>query len=91
MKKCRSQCHYLLRSLKKMKKKKVKMAISKKVLKKNNYWKTMRAVRKNNFNTTNCVDGHVGDIHIAIQFKHTFKILFNMFVRFRTKNYLNCY
>ena len=63
MKKCRSHYHYLLRSLKKKKKKKIKIAISKKVLKNNNYWKTMRAVRRNNFNTTNSVDGHIGGKH----------------------------
>ena len=47
-------------SLKKKKNKKIKIAISKKVLKNNHYWKTMRAVRKNYFNTTNSVDGHIG-------------------------------
>ena len=78
MKKCRSHYHYLLRSLKKKKKKKkIKIAISKKVLKNNNYWKTMRAVRRNNFNTTNSVDGHIGGKHIANHFKQKFKTLFN--------------
>ena len=75
MKKCRSHYHYLLRSLKK--KKKVKMAISKNVLKNNNYWKTLRAVRKNKFNTTGSVDGHVGSKPIANHFKQKFNKLFN--------------
>ena len=65
MKKCRSHYHYLLHSLKKIK---IKIAISKKVLKNNNYWKTMRVVRKNNFNTTNSVDRHIGGKHIANNF-----------------------
>ena len=77
MKKYRSHYHYVLRSLKKKKKKKIKIAISKKVLKNNNYWKTMRAVRRNNFNTTNSVDGHIGGKHIANHFKQKFKTLFN--------------
>ena len=60
MKKCRSHYHYLLRSLKIKEKEKNKDCNFKKVLKNNNYWKTMRAVRRNNFNTTNSVDGHIG-------------------------------
>ena len=75
MKKCRSHYHYLLRSLKKKKKKKVKMSISKNVLKNNNYWKTLRAVRECNFNTTGSVDGHVGSKHIANHFKQKFNKL----------------
>ena len=51
------------------KKKKIKILISKKVLKNNNYWKTMRAVRRNNFNTTISVNGHIGGKHIANHFK----------------------
>ena len=62
---------------KKKKKKKIKIAISKKVLKNNNYWKTMRAVRRHNFNTTNSVDGHIGGKHIANHFKQKIKTLFN--------------
>ena len=38
----------------------MKLAISKNVLKNSNYWKTLRAVRKNNFSTTVSVNGHVG-------------------------------
>ena len=37
----------------------------------------MRAVRKNNFNTTGSVDGHVGRKHIANHFKQKFNKLFN--------------
>ena len=78
IKKCLSYYHYLLRSLKKKKKKKIKMVISKNVLKNNNYWKTLRAVRKkNNFNTTGSVDGHVGSKHIANHFKQKLNKLFN--------------
>ena len=59
------------------KKNNIKSAISKKVLRNNNYWKTMRAARKNNFNTTNSIDGHIGGKHIANHFKHKIKTLFN--------------
>ena len=48
----------------------------KKVLK-NNYLKTMTVVRQNIFNATNCVKRHVGDKHIANQFRYKFKVLFN--------------
>ena len=75
MEKCSPHYDYLLRSLKR--RKIVKMAISKKVLKNNNYWKTMRDVRKNNFNTANCVDGQIGGKHIANQFK----IHLNFFIK----------
>ena len=37
----------------------------------------MRAVRRNNFNTTNSVDGHIDGKHIANHFKQKFKTLFN--------------
>ena len=37
----------------------------------------MRAVRRNNFNTTNSVDGHIGGKHIANHFKQKIKTLFN--------------
>ena len=37
----------------------------------------MRAVRRNNFNTTNSVNGHIGGKHIANHFKQKFKTLFN--------------
>ena len=47
------------------------MAISKNIL------KTLRAVRKNNFNTTGSVDGHVGSKHIANHFKKKINKLFN--------------
>ena len=54
------------------------MAISKNVLKNINYWKTLRAVSKNNFNTTGSVDGHVGSKHIANHFKKKINKLFNI-------------
>ena len=53
------------------------MAISKNVLKNNNYWKTLRAVRKYNFNTTGSVDGHVGSKPIANHFNKKFNRLLN--------------
>ena len=37
----------------------------------------MRAVRRNNFHTTNSVGEHIGGKHIANHFKQKFKTLFN--------------
>ena len=45
----------------------------------------MRAVRKSNFNTTNSVDVHIGDKHIANHFKQKFKTLFNSVGNFDNK------
>ena len=66
MKKCRSYYHYLLRPLIKKKKRKNKDCNFKKGIKSDNYWKTMKVVRKNNFNTANFVDRHIGGKHILL-------------------------
>ena len=68
----------MLRSLKKKKKEKIRISISKKTLKNNNqkYWKSVKSVRKNNFNTTSVVDGHIGNKNIANHFRNKFQTLF---------------
>ena len=61
MKNCRSMYHYKLRALKKRKKSKIRIAVSNKILKNNNNncWKSIKSIRKNNYNTTSVVDGHI--------------------------------
>ena len=58
-------------SIEKTKKKKRKNIISKKVLKETITRKLRKLFEKNNFNTTNSVDGHtcIGGKHIASYFK----------------------
>ena len=41
------------------------------------YWKKVERVRKNNFNTTSVIDGHIGDAEIANHFKDKFRDLYN--------------
>ena len=79
MKKCRSVYHYMLRSLKKKREKNIKVAISKDSLNTNQgtYWKKVECVRKNNFNTTSVIDGHIGDAEIANHFQDKFRNLYN--------------
>ena len=79
MKKCRSVYHYMLRSLKKKQEKNIKVAISKDSLNTNQgtYWKKVECVRKNNFNTTSVIDGHIGDAEIANHFQDKFRNLYN--------------
>ena len=79
MKKTRSTYHYMLRALKKKKHCKIKESVSKSMLKTNNksYWKSSKAIRKNNFNCTNVVDGVEGGSNIANLFKDKYECLFN--------------
>ena len=79
MKKCRSEYHYMLRSLKKEREKNIKVAISKDSLNFNQgtYWKKVECVRKNNFNTTSVIDSHIGDAEIANHFQDNFRNLYN--------------
>ena len=79
MKKTRSTYHYMLRTLKKKKHCKIKESVSKSMLKTNNksYWKSSKAIRKNNFNCTNVVDGVEGGSNIANLFKDKYECLFN--------------
>ena len=79
MRKCRSAYHYKLRSLKKEKLAKIKISVSKTVLKSSSkqYWKTVKLLRKNNYNTTSEVDGNVGNVEIANHFQRKFGLLFN--------------
>ena len=41
------------------------------------YWKKVECVRKNNFNTTSVIDGHIGDAEIANHFQDKFRNLYN--------------
>ena len=55
------------------------MYISKDLLNSNQgtYWKKVECVRKNNFNTTSVIDGHIRDDEIANHFQDNFKDLYN--------------
>ena len=90
MKKCRSVYHYMLRSLKKKRLKNIKVAISKDSLTTNQgtYWKKVECVRKNNFNTTSVIDGHIGDSEIANHFQDKFRNLYNS-VQLLIENWMN--
>ena len=79
MQKCRSDYHYMLRLLKKKKNVKIRTAISQNILSSNNktYWKNVKSIRKNNFNTTSTVDGHSGNVEISNHFQNKFESLFN--------------
>ena len=74
MQKCRSLYHYKLRNLKKQKHAKIKSAVSRKVLKSStkDFWKSVKSLRKNNFNTTSVVDGYIGNVEIANHFQKKF-------------------
>ena len=69
----------MLRALKKKKHCKIKESVSKSMHKTNNksYWKSSKAIRKNNFNCTNVVDGVEGGSNIANLFKDKYECLFN--------------
>ena len=41
------------------------------------YWKKVECVRKNNFNTTSVIDGHIGGAEIANHFQDKFRDLYN--------------
>ena len=81
MKKCRSTSHYILslRSLKKKKQSEIKVSVSKRILKTRNtdYLKTVRNIRRRNFNSSLIVDGVLGNVNIAMHFQDTFYTLFN--------------
>ena len=80
MKKCsRSVYHNLLRSMKKQRDDKIRVAISKETLQssKDTYWSQVNSIRKNTFNTTSVIDGHTGDMNIANHFQNKFSHLYN--------------
>ena len=79
MKKCRSVYHYMLRSLKKQRDDKIRVAISKETLQssKDTYWSKVDSIQKNNFNTTSVIDDHTGDMNIANHFQNKFSHLYN--------------
>ena len=76
MKKYRSVYHYMLRSLKKQRDDKIRVAISKEALQssKDTYWSKVDFIRKNN---TSVIDGHTGDMNIANHFQNKFSHLYN--------------
>ena len=41
------------------------------------YWKKVECGKKNNFNTTPVIDGHIGDAEIANHFQDKFRDLYN--------------
>ena len=79
MKSCRSKYHYLLRKLKKDKQKYIRQSISSEMLSSNHrdYWKSVKAIRKNNFNSTVVVDGLQDNTDIANHFMQKYCELFN--------------
>ena len=79
MKKNRSIYHYKLRALRKIKHSKTKQSVSRGMLRNSptTYWKSTRAIRKNNYNSTQVVDGTSGDANIANLFRGKYVSLFN--------------
>ena len=79
MKTNRNTYHYKLRKLKRLKQSKIKDSISRCMIrsKNRNYWRSARAVRKNNYNSTLTVDGIHGTSEIANHFKTTFSGLYS--------------
>ena len=67
----RPNYHYKLRAL--------QLSISKTILRNSSttYWKSTRAIRKHNYNTTQMVDGTSGDSSIANIFLRKYKSSFN--------------
>jgi len=55
------------------------MSVSRSLLKSNNrnYWQSIRAIRKNTYNSTPIVDGIYGNVSIANHFKDKFSLLYN--------------
>ena len=55
------------------------ISVSKRIMKTRNtdYWKTVRNIRKRNFNSSLIVDGVLGNINIAIHFQEIVYTLFN--------------
>ena len=56
-----------------------KLSVSKTMLRNSSatYWKSTRAIRKHNYNTTQMIDGISGDSNIANIFRRKYKSLFN--------------
>ena len=79
MKTNKNTYHYKLRKLKRRKQSKIKDSISRCMLRSNkrNYWRSARAVRKNNYNSTLTVDGIHGTSEIANHFKTKFSGLYS--------------
>ena len=79
MKSVRSKYHYLLRKLKKEKQKCIRQSISCDMLSSNHtdYWKSVKSIRKNNFNSTLVVDGIQDNTDISNLFMQKYRELYN--------------
>ena len=75
---CETYC-FLFELLKKRKQDHVRIAVCKTMMKdqNKNYWKTIKSLRKNNYNSTSTVDGHDNNLEIANHFRDKFCTLFN--------------
>ena len=69
----------MVRSLKKKKQGEIKVSVSRRILKTRNtdYWKTVRNIRRRNFNSSLIVDGVLGNVNITMHFQDKFYTLFN--------------
>ena len=72
-------CHYKLRAMRKIKQSKTKQSVSRGMLRNSptTYWKSTRAIRKNNYYSTQVVDRTSGDANIANLFRNQYISLFN--------------
>ena len=75
----RSNYHYKLRALRKNKQNKIKLSVSKTMLRNSSttYRKSTHANCKHNYITTQMIDGTSGDSNIANIFRRKYKSLFN--------------
>ena len=74
IKKYKSTYHYMLRSLKNKQHCEIKVSVSKRILKTRttDYWKTVRNIRRRNFNSSLIVDGVIGNVNMLCIFQDTF-------------------
>ena len=75
----RSKYHYLLKDLKKKKQSKIKQYVSKDLLRSDykHYWKTVKSLRVNTYNSTPVVDGFHSGTDIANHLKNKYNTLYN--------------
>ena len=68
-----------MRALRKITHSKTKQSVSRGMLRSSptTYWKSTRVIRKNNYNSTQVVDGTSGDANIANLFRGKYVSLFN--------------
>ena len=75
----RSKYHYLLKDLKKKKRSNIKQSVSKDLQRSDykNYWKTVKSLRVNTYNSTPVVDGIHSGTDIANHFKNKYITIYN--------------